>query len=169
MARGRVQGPRFKKLRGRALNRNLLSQGIVRRRTGKGTFVDLDVSPLWTAVADGVAAAAAEQLADATSHAPDDETTPGSRIQDSGIWGVYGFGGLLETGGPGEWRKPRSFRPQREGIDAVISFKSGLHHLHELGTVYQKARPYLGPARLRMADRLPAILAAHFPKGGPDA
>lgn len=163
----RMIGPKFRKLRGRDLTRNLLSQGIVRRRVSKGVTVDLDVSPLYLAAADGLTAAATELLSDATEHAPDDENTPGSQIRESGIFGVYAFGSILETGGPGEWRKPRSFKPNKEGVDAVVSFKSGLHHLHETGTVNMPARPYLGPARMRMADRLVPIVAQAMPKGGP--
>lgn len=156
-----------KALRGRALNRGMLGYGKVRKRTGKGTYVDLDVSPLWEPVADGVLAAGVAILEDATAHAPDDPATPGSRIQDSGIVGVYAFGNLIDSAGPGKWRKPRSFRPQKEGVDAVVSFKSPLHHLHELGTVHMPARPYLGPARMAIADAVPGILAQHFPKEGP--
>lgn len=168
MARGPVFGPRKVRLSGRQRTRVLLSQGKLRTRPSKGVVVDIDISPLYLAVADGVAAAAAELLADATANAPDDPTTPGARIPESGGFLVYTFGQVLdvEGGAPVGWRKPRTFRPSRDGIDAVVSFTSPLHHLLELGTVKMPARPYLGPARVRMGDRLPAIVAAQMPKGG---
>jgi hypothetical protein len=162
-------GPAKVRLTGRQRTRALLSQGIVRTRPSKGVVVDLDISPLYLAAADGVAVAAAELLADASANAPDDPTTPGARIPDSGGFLVYVFGQVLDVdgGAPVGWRKPRSFRPNKNGLDAVVSFRSPLHHLHEMGTVKMPARPYLGPARMRMADRLPAIVASQMPKGGP--
>jgi phage gpG-like protein len=163
----RLIGPKYRKLRGRALTRNLLSQGKVRKRISKDVTIDLDVSPVWVAIADGVVQAAGTMLAVATEDAPNDPATVGSRIQESGIFGVYAFGQLIETGGSGKYRKPRSYKPAREGIDAVVSFTSGLHHLHELGTVHMPARPYLGPARMRTGPDVPGILAANFPKEGP--
>lgn len=169
MARGPVFGPRKVRQTTRQRTRGLLSQGIVRKRVSKGVFVDLDVGPMYLVAADGLAAAAAELAADAAAHAPDDPTTPGSRIRDSVGFLVYAFGQVLEVeGGAGKgFSKPRSFRPNKEGLDAVVSFSSQLHHLHELGTVNMPARPYLGPARMRIADRVPSILASKWPKGAP--
>jgi hypothetical protein len=161
----RMIGPR--RLGGRALTGALLSQGKVRRRTGKGTFVDVNVGPVYAAIAKGVAAAADRMLTEATANAPDDPATPTSRVRTSGIWGVYAFGSILDTGGPGKWRKPRTYKPTKNGVDSVISFNSPLHHLHELGTVHMPARPYLGPARVSVADEVPGILKANFPKDGP--
>jgi hypothetical protein len=161
----RMIGPR--RLGGRALTGALLSQGKVRRRTGKGTFVDVNVGPVYAAIAKGVAVAADRMLDEATANAPDDPTTPGSRIKDSGIWGVYAFGSLLDTGGPGAWRKPRTYKPTKDGIDSVITFRSIIHTYHELGTINMPADPYLGPARVAVADEVPGILKANFPNDGP--
>lgn len=145
-----------------------LSQGTVRRRVSKGVFIDLDVSPLYLGAADGLGVAAAELLADATEDAPRDPATPGDRIPESGGFLVYAFGSIMETAGQRrDWKKPRTFRPTKDGLDAVVSFRSGLHHLHELGTVKMPARPYLGPARMRMAGRLTDVVSRHMPKGGP--
>ena len=161
-------GPKYRKLRGRDLTRNLLSQGIVRQRVSKGVYVDLDVSPLFLAAADGLAAAAAELLAEASENAPDDPSTPGSRIVEAGGFLVYAFGQIVDVDGQRrDWKKPRSFRPTKDGLDAVVSFRSPIHHLHEMGTVHMPARPYLGPARMRMVGRFAPILAAAMPKGGP--
>lgn len=155
-----VFGP---KLTARDRTRIALSQGKVYRKS-KGVTVDLDVSPMYLAVADGLAVAADDMLQEASSRAPFDPATPGNRIPDSGIWGVYAFGKILTTGGPGKYSKPRSFHPIRDGVDAVITFTSPLHHLHELGTVRMTARPYLGPAKNDSADKVPRTLQQNWPR-----
>jgi hypothetical protein len=162
-------GPKKVRLTNRQRTRAMLSMGKVRTRPSKGVVVDLDISPLYLSVADGVANAAAEMLADAAEDAPFDPMTLGNRIPESAGFLVYAFGQGVAVDGdaPVGWKKPRTFKPSRTGIDAVVSFKSRLHHLHEMGTVNMPARPYLGPARMRMADRLPAIVAENMPKGGP--
>jgi hypothetical protein len=168
MARGAVFGPRKVRQTTRQRTRGLLSQGKVRKKQGD-VMVDIDVGPMLLVAADGIAAAAAEMLADAKANAPDDPSTPGSRIAESGGFLVYVYGQVIEVeGGAGKgFRKPRDFRPQKDGVDSVVSFSSRVHHLQEMGTVKMRARPYLGPARMRIADRVPAIIASHWPKGAP--
>jgi hypothetical protein len=162
-------GPKKVRLTNRQRTRAMLSMGKFRTRPSKGVIVDFDISPLYLAVADGVANGAAALLADAQEFAPFDPETEGNRIPESGGFLVYAFGDIVEvTGGaPVGWKKPRTFKPSRKGIDAVVSFRSNLHSFHELGTVNMAARPYLGPARMRMADLLPAIIAENMPDGGP--
>lgn len=168
MARAPRFGPGKVRLTSRQRTRAMLSMGKIVKRS-KGVRVEMDISPLYLLVADGVASAASELLADADRGAPDDPATPGSRIPDSGGFLVYAFGQGLDVPGaaPSGWKKPRTFKPSRDGIDAVVSFRSPLHHFHEMGTVNMPARPYLGPARARMADRMAAVVAQHLPRGGP--
>lgn len=163
MAR-RKQGYR---LTARDRTRIRLGNGKVRRWVSKGVFVDIDVDPLLLVAADGVAEVLAAVIDEATPHAPDDPSTPGSRIRESGGFAVYAFGQVLRVAGERQgYRKPRGFRPDRNGIDGVAHFRSRLHHLHELGTVKMKARPYLGPARARVAPRVNEILADIWPTEG---
>lgn len=163
MAR-RQQGHR---LTARDRTRIRLGNGKVRRWVSKGVFVDIDVDPLLLVAADGVAEVLAAVIDAATPHAPDDPRTPGSRIRESGGFAVYAFGQVLRAEGERHgYRKPRRFRPDRNGIDGVAHFRSRLHHLHELGTVKMRARPYLGPARASVAPRVEAILRDVWPREG---
>lgn len=164
MARRRQQGYR---LTARDRTRIRLGNGKVRRWVSKGVFVDLDVDPLLLVAADGVAEVLGAIIDEATPHAPDDPTTPGSRIRERGGFAVYAFGQILRTQGEREgYRKPKKFRPDRNGIDGVAHFRSRLHHLHELGTVNMKARPYLGPARAAVEPRVEQILKDIWPREG---
>jgi len=155
------------KLTARDRTRIRLGNGKVRRWVSKGVFVDIDVDPLLLVVADGLAAHMARIIETATPMAPDDPATPGSRIQESGGFAVYAFGQVIHTeGARRDYRKPRSFRPARDGLDAVAHFRSRLHHLHEKGTVNMPARPYLGPAHQRAAPHLLEDLRGAWPRGG---
>lgn len=143
--------------------RQRLAQGVIRKRVSKGVFVDLDISPLYLAVADGLAEVGAQTIELAARHAPDDPATPESRIREAGQFGVIAFGQVVTVEGmPRGWRKPRAFRPSPEGVDVVATFRTPLHHLHEGGTRYMRARPYLGPARVVVMARAPSIIAARM-------
>lgn len=142
-------------------------KGLIRKKLPDGTRIELDTDPIWGAIADGVAAACAEIRDIAAANAPRDPATPGDRIPESMDYGVWAFGKVIEAGGGRDFRKPRDFRPPSDGVGGVVKSKSRLHHLHELGTVHMAARPYLGPARVAVAPRVPGILRDHFPKDGP--
>lgn len=145
-----------------------LGRGKVRKRVSKGVFVELDVDPALLACADGAAAFCQRVLDIAAADVPDDPTTPGSRIRESGQYGVYAFGQAITVEGAARsFRKPRGFTPSKDGIDAVVTYRSRLHHLFELGWKYHEGEPYLAPASRQAAASVPRLIRDTFPQGRP--
>lgn len=158
-------GPR---LTARDKTRLRLGRGMVRKRVSKGVFVEIDVDPALLAIADGAAAFCQRVLDLAAPDVPDDPTTPGSRIRESGQFGVYAFGQALTVEGMArDFRKPKGFTPSPNGIDAVVTYRSRLHHLFELGWEFHEGRPYLEPAAAAAAASVPRLVRDHFPQGRP--
>lgn len=158
-------GPR---LTARDRTRLRLGLGTVRRRVSKGVFIEINVEPALLALADGVAAWCQRVLDLAAPDVPDDPTTPGSRIRESGQFGVFAFGQAIAVDGMlRDFKKPKGFVPSPNGIDAVVTYRSRLHHLFELGWEYHEGDPYLAPAADQAAASVPRLMRDTFPQGRP--
>jgi hypothetical protein len=128
--------------------------------------VRINTDPVFLALADGLFAAAEDIGAEAESRVHDAPPTDSPWADWHKHWAAAAWALGKKVAGAAD--KPRPMRTTRRGADAVVGFPFP-GRLHETGTEFQPARPFLGPAALEYvtSSRFPATLAAHFPDDGP--
>lgn len=110
------------------------------------------------AVADGLEEVVRSIVLDAH---PPDATPYGAGLVTSGGWLVY-HGSKKVAGGSLTGKQPKKPRAVRVmgigGITAIAGFGFP-GRFQEIGTIYHRAQPFLGPSLMRHLGRIPQIMA----------
>lgn len=122
------------------------SAKLLERRAAKVVMNHAALDAVQMGMADGLLAMGQRILADAVANAPRDPEIAAKRgvpmMADTGHVVVYALG--KKVGGDGD--KPRAMRVPKDQAVMAVYFSSPLSHFAELGTVKERARPFLLPA-----------------------
>jgi hypothetical protein len=105
-------------------------------------------------IADGLLGWGEKVLAEAVANAPRDPEKAAERgvpmMADTGHVLVYALGKKV-GGETGETGKPRSMKAGKDQVVVGVWFSSPIAHFAEIGTIKERARPFLTPAILANA------------------
>lgn len=122
------------------------SARVLQNRAARVVLNKAALDAVVVGMADGLLEMGEAILADAVAHAPRDPEAAAKRgvpmMADTGHVVVLGLG--KKVGGDGD--KPSRVKAPKDQAIVIVYFSSPLAHFAELGTVKERARPFLLPA-----------------------